>query len=70
MGRRRTQYAVVYFPGDDLSQATAVGPFYSPDIAGMVKDAINQADADDGSANAAPQVVTLITLAEALEDFR
>jgi len=68
--RRRIQYAVVYFPSDDQHTNAAIGPFYSADKAHKAVDAINEADPEDGSANATPQVVELITLAEALEDFR
>lgn len=70
---RRTQYAVTYFPHGDQSMDTAVGPFFSEGKAEQVRDAINAVDAelaDDWHASAAPQVVRLVTLAEALEDFR
>jgi len=70
---RRTQYAVTYFPHGDQSMDRAVGPFFSEEKAEKVRDAINAADADmadDWHAAAAPQVVELVTLAEALEDLR
>jgi len=71
MGRPRTstQYAVVYFPGQDQHINSAVGPFYSQEKAYKAADRISALDPEDGSANATPQVVELITLDEALDEM-